>query len=236
MIGVVPAAGAGTRLQPRTDETPKGLVEVAGKPLLGHVFETLLESGVDRLVVVVGEKAGAIVSRFGESVDGCPITYVHQRERLGLGHAIKQTEPFVDEPFVVLNGDNVLAGTLSRPIARFEQGDVDAVVAVEDGDIDTARETGVVTVEDGLVRDIVEKPDNPPSRFVTTGCYVLSPSIFDALGLVRPSERGEVELPDGLGVLLRAGASVAAVELDAERVNVNTPADLERAVALVERG
>ena len=233
MIGVVPAAGKGTRLRPLTADIPKGLVEVDGQPMLVHVFETLLDSGVDELVVVVGYRSGAIIDRFGESFEECPITYVHQRERLGLGHAIKQTERDVDEPFVVLNGDNVVDGRLSRPIARFETDGVDAVVAVEEVDEETARETGVVTVEDGVVSSIVEKPDDPPSRLVTTGCYVLPTAIFDALELIRPSERGEYELADALGVLVRAGATVAAVELKADRVNVNTPEDLERAEAML---
>ena len=202
--------------------------------MLAYVFETLLDSGVDELVVVVGYRSGAIVDRFGESFDGCPITYVHQRERLGLGHAIKQTESSVEESFVVLNGDNVVDGRLSRPINRFTNDGVDAVVAVEQVDRETARETGVVTVEDGVVTSLVEKPDDPPSRLVTTGCYVLPTATFDALGLIRPSERGEYELADALGVLVRAGAAVAAVELDADRVNVNTPADLERAEAMLE--
>lgn len=234
MIGVVPAAGEGTRLRPRTAEKPKGLVDVGGRPLLEHVFETLLDSGVSELVVVVGYRAGDIIDHFGESFGACPITYVHQGERLGLGHAVLQTEPRVDEPFVVLNGDNVVAGDLSRPIAAFDASDGDAVVAVEEVDRETARETGVVTVNDGKVTSIVEKPDDPSSRLVTTGCYVLGPSIFDALDVLRPSDRGEYELPDALGVLIRAGATVAAVELDSERVNVNTPADVRRAAALVE--
>lgn len=241
MIGVVPAAGEGTRLRPLTEDRPKGLVDVAGRPLLSHVFETLLDSGVRELVVVVGYRAGAIVEHFGDSFGGVPITYVHQREQLGLGHAILRTAPVVDEPFVVLNGDNVVAGDLCEPIAVYRRDDVDAVLGVERVDRETARETGVVTVADGpasvierQVTGIVEKPDEPPSRLATTGCYVLSDEIFDALELLRPSERGEYELADAIGVLLRAGAVVEAVELGADRVNINRPADIERAADVLE--
>ena len=233
MIGVVPAAGTGTRLRPRTEEVPKGLVEVAGAPLLAHVFETLRASGVDELVVVVGYGASAIIERFGDEYDDVPITYVYQREQLGLGHAISQAEPSVDGPFVVLNGDNVVAGELRGPIERFHRAAVDAVIAVEEVDRETASETGVVTVEDGRVIELVEKPDEPPSTLVTTGCYVLPEKIFDALGLLRPSDRGEYELTDAIDVFVRAGAVVEAVELGVERVNVNTPADVARAEGLV---
>jgi dTDP-glucose pyrophosphorylase len=234
MLGVVPAAGKGTRLRPLTDDRPKGMANVAGQPLLAHVFETLLDSGVDELVVIVGYRAGAIVNHFGDAFEGVPITYVHQREQHGLGHAVRQAAPHIDEPFVVLNGDNVVAGTLQKQIESYRTTDAEAVLGVEQADHDTARETGVVTVEDDCVTAIVEKPDDPPSQLVTTGCYVLSDSVFDALDLLYPSERGEYELTDAIGVLIRAGARVTAVELDADRVNVNTEADLERAAALVE--
>jgi glucose-1-phosphate thymidylyltransferase len=209
------------------------MVDVAGQPLLAHVFETLLESGVEKLVVAVGYRAGVIVDHFGDSFEGVPITYVHQREQRGLGHAVAQTDPLVDEPFVVLNGDNVIAGTLREPIAVQDRDDVDAVLGVDRVTLETARETGVVTVEDGRVTGIVEKPADPPSRWVTTGCYVLPETIFDALELIRPSDRGEYELTDAIGVLIRAGVTVEAVELETDRVNVNTPADIDRAEQLL---
>jgi dTDP-glucose pyrophosphorylase len=234
MIGVVPAAGKGTRLRPLTETQPKGLVDVGGRPLLTHVFETLRDSGVDELVVVVGYRAGAIIEHFGNTFQDVPITYVHQREQRGLGHAILQTAPHIDESFVVLNGDNIVAGTLEKQIEAHRTTDATAILGVERVDRATARNTGVVTVEDDHVTDIVEKPEKPPSRLVTTGCYVLPESIFDALSLLHPSERGEYELTDAIGVLIRAGARVTAVELDTERVNVNTQADLERAAALVK--
>jgi len=248
MLGVVPAAGEGTRLRPLTDDTPKGLVEVAGRPLLGHVFETLADSGVEEIVVVVGYEGDAIREYFGDSAAGVPLSYAEQDERLGLGHAVSQAEPYVDGPFVVLNGDNVVASDLRPHIARQRAEDVDAVLAVEEVDLATARETGVVSVAgDGdatadrdagdrgsqRVTDIVEKPADPPSTLATTGAYVLPAEIFDALSLLRPSDRGEYELADALGVLLRAGARVEVMALDAERVNVNTPADRDAAAELL---
>jgi len=234
MIGVVPAAGEGTRLRPLTEDRPKGMVEIAGRPLLAHVFETLLDSGVEELVVVVGYRAGAILEQFGDSFRDVPITYVHQREQRGLGHAVLQAAPHVDGPFVVLNGDNVVAGDLRGPITAQARTDAGAVLGVERVDREMARQTGVVTLADGQVTGVVEKPEEPPSRFVTTGCYVLPEAVFDALGLLRPSDRGEYELPDAIGVLLRAGVPVETVELDSRRVNVNTPRDIDRAEQLVQ--
>ena len=271
----MPAAGRGSRLGALTADRPKGLVPVAGEPLLAHVFRALIDTGVEELVVVIGYRGEAIVERFGDAVDGVPITYAHQRERRGLGHAVSLAEPHVDGPFLVLNGDNVLRGTPDRPVEAFRTvrerdnegsanggsggGDatnpvpVDAVLAVERADLETARETGVVSVEGAesggsdrsgpptewpatgvAVTDVVEKPENPSTTLVTTGCYVLDPVAFRALALVEPSARGEIELADAVRLLLRAGRGVRAVGLGTERVNVNRPPDLERAATLLE--
>lgn len=233
MIGVVPAAGEGTRLRPLTDEKPKGLVEVAGRPLLAHVFETLVDSGVTELIVVVGYEGDAIRAHFGSAFEDVPITYVEQSERLGLGHAVLQARPHVDDSFVLLNGDNVVGGDLKAPLERHQRDEVEAVVAVESVDRATARETGVVSVDDSTVTGIVEKPEDPPSTLATTGCYALPAEIFDALELLRPSERGEYELADAIGVLIRAGTHVEAVPLGCDRVNVNAPDDVSEAETVV---
>ncbi|TYL39310.1 UTP--glucose-1-phosphate uridylyltransferase [Natronococcus pandeyae] len=234
MQGVVPAAGEGTRLRPLTDEQPKGLVTVDEQPLLTHVFETLLEAGVDELVVVVGYRKAQIVDHYGDAYRGVPITYVHQREQLGLGHAISLVEPHVDGPFVVLNGDNVFGGSIAPAVERFETTEADLVLLCEEVDRETARATGVVDVDDGAVTEIVEKPAEPPSRLVTTGCYVLPTEIFHALELAAPSERGEYELSEAVGLLAAAGMDVQPVRIPGPRVNVNTTDDIERASRLLE--
>ena len=107
MQAVVLAAGKGTRLRPLTDDKPKVLVEVNGTPLIQDVFDNLLEAGATELVVVVGYKAEQIIDRFGDEYEGVPITYTHQREQLGLAHAILQAEPHINGPFMLMLGDNV---------------------------------------------------------------------------------------------------------------------------------
>ena len=235
MYGVVPAAGKGTRLRPLTDDTPKGMVEIAGRPLLSHVFDRLLAVGVDHLVVVVGYELGSITSHYGECYRETPITYVHQREQLGLGHAIAQCAPVVSGTFVVCNGDNVFAKPQQAAVDRARDDATDAVVVTETVSRQRATATGVVETDaDGQVRRIVEKPDEPPSRLSTTGWYVLPEEIFSALDLLRPSDRGEYELADALSVLAAAGGRIDTVDLDGGRVNVNTPADIDRAEQLVD--
>ncbi|OYR69605.1 sugar nucleotidyltransferase [Halorubrum ezzemoulense] len=231
MDAVIPAGGRGSRLGELTADRPKGLVDVAGRPLLAHVFETAVEAGADELVVIVGYEAAQIVDRFGDVFEGVPITYVHQRERLGLGHAVLQAEPHVDGTFLLVNGDNVFAGSVAPAIAAV--GEADAALAVEEVSPRVATTTGVIETDEwGRVTGLVEKPAEPSSTLVTTGCYVLPEDVFHACALLRPSAEGEYQLSEAVGLLVRAGYEVTTVRLD-ERVNVNTPEDVERAAGLV---
>lgn len=232
MKGVVPAAGEGTRLRPLTSDVPKGLVEIAGQPLLSCVFETLLDAGVTDLIVVIGYKGDEITAEYGDSFRGIPITYVHQREQLGLGHAVQQAAPYIDGEFVVLNGDNVFADSINPAIAQFYELDVDATLLVEDVSLEAARETGVVETKSGSASRVAEKPTDPSSTLVTTGCYVLPEAIFHALELLQQSERGEYELSEAVNLLVQVGHTVEPVRYDGERINVNTPADIDRAEEL----
>ena len=232
MHALIPAAGRGTRLGEHTETRPKGLVEIAGQPLLAHVFETAVEAGAEKLVVVIGYEGAQIVDHFGDAFAGVPITYVHQRERLGLGHAVLQAEPHIDEAFLLLNGDNVFAGSVEPAVSAADAAGVDGALAIEKVSESEATTTGVLELDDGRVTGLVEKPDDPPSTLVTTGCYVLPADIFHACALVQPSAEGEYQLSDAVGLLVHAGYEIETVRLG-ERVNVNTPADIERVARLV---
>jgi glucose-1-phosphate thymidylyltransferase len=247
VYGVVPAAGRGTRLGPLTDDRPKALLEVGDRPLLTHVFETL-EPHVEAYVVVVGYLGEQLREYYGESYEGVPITYVEQSERRGLAHAILQTEPVVDAPFVQLNGDNVLRGNVGDVIATHRDSGADATLLVERVSREQAMRGGVLELEGGesgkdgseagdidggetgtrAVVGLVEKPAEPPSRLATTGCFAFSPRIFEACAAIDPSERGEYELPDAIAWLLRHGGTVKTVRLEGWRVNVNTTEDIRR--------
>jgi glucose-1-phosphate thymidylyltransferase len=212
MDAIIPAAGHDSRLGELMAARPKGLVDVAGRPLPAHGFETAIEAGAEELVVVVGYEAAQIVDRFDDTFEGIPITYVHQRERLGLRHAMLQAEPHVDGPFLFVNGDNVLTGSVAPAVAAT---------------------TGVIeTGEQGHVTGLIEKPAEPLSTLVTIGCYVLPEGVFHACALLRLSAEGEHQLSEAVGLLVRAGYEVVTVRVG-ERVNVNTSEDIERASELV---
>lgn len=230
MHGVVPAAGRGTRLRPLTDDQPKGLVDVGGRPLLDHVFETL-RPHVEALVVVVGYRGEQIREHYADSYRGTPVEYADQDDQQGLAHAVQQTEPLIDGPFLQLNGDNVLRGNVDEVVDAHREAEADATLLVDEVSPERAARGGVVDLEDGDVVDLVEKPEDPPSRLATTGCFAFSPRIYEACRAVDRSERGEYELTDAIRWLLRNGGTVETVRFDGWRVNVNERADVERAEA-----
>ncbi|MFC6752624.1 sugar phosphate nucleotidyltransferase [Halorubrum tibetense] len=232
MDAVIPAAGRGSRLGALTDDRPKGLVDVGGRPLLAYALDAAVEAGADRLVVIVGYEAAAIVEWFGDTFSGVPITYVHQREQLGLGHAVLQARHAVDGTFLLVNGDNVFVDGVTLALEAVRAEGVDGVLGVEEAPREVARTTGVIETEAGGISGIVEKPDDPPSQLVTTGCYVLPAETFHACALVQPSAEGEYQLSEAVGLLCRAGFDFETVELG-PRVNVNEPGDIEQAAKLV---
>ncbi|AUV82954.1 UTP--glucose-1-phosphate uridylyltransferase [Salinigranum rubrum] len=239
MYGVVLAAGEGTRLRPRTAERPKGLVEVAGQPLLTHCFETLRALGVDELVVVVGYQGEQIVSYYGDRFGDLPLTYAHQTERRGLADALLTAESRadLDADFLVLNGDNVCRANLGDVLDRHRNSAADATLLVDEVSRADAAATGVVSFDDeGNVAGLVEKPDDPPSTTVPRGFYAFSPRIFEACRAIDPSPTGEYELTAAVDWLLDDGGRVETVGLEGWCVNVNTEADRTRAEKRLQRG
>lgn len=235
MLAVIPAAGRGTRLRPRTNSRPKGLLQVAGKSILSRCFETVIDLGVSEIVVVVGYRKEQIIEYYGSSYQGCPITYVQQRELRGLGDAVLAAMPCVSSDFIVMNGDNVFTADLSNALERHRASNAVGTLVTEHVSEDVAKQTGVIRVDSaGEPIGVVEKPTDPPGTLVLTGFSVFSPLLFRALQLVRPSERGEIELPDAINLLLQAGQSVDLVRLAGDRWNINTEEDLSQAARALE--
>ncbi|WP_255291462.1 sugar phosphate nucleotidyltransferase [Natrinema sp. CBA1119] len=164
-----------------------------------------------------------------------PINYVHQRDRLGLDPAVLQAEPHVDGSFVVVNGDNIFGTSLRPVVEAADREDTDGALAVTTVSREAATKTGVIETVDGSVTDIVEKPTDPPSTLVKTGCYVLPEDVFEACKLVQLSAEGEYQLSEAVGLLVSAGYAIETVQID-ERVNFNQPDDIDRARELVASG
>ena len=230
MKAVVLAAGEGTRLRPLTEDKPKGMVEVDGKPILTHCFEQLAELGADELVVVVGYRKQDIIEHYGDAFEGVPITYAHQREQKGLAHALLTVEEHVDDDFMLMLGDNIFQANLADVVRRQRENRADAAFLVEEVDWDDASRYGVCdTNKYGEITDVVEKPDDPPSNLVMTGFYTFSPAIFHACHLVQPSNRGEYEISEAIDLLIQSGRTIDAIGLEGWRVDIGYPEDRDEA-------
>jgi len=230
MKAVVLAAGEGTRLRPLTEDKPKGMVEVAGEPILTHCFERLAELGADELLVVVGYRKEAIISHYDDEFEGIPITYAHQREQKGLAHALLTVEEHIDDDFMLMLGDNVFQANLEDVVNRQRESRADAAFLVEEVPWEEASRYGVCdTNKYGEIVEVVEKPDDPPSNLVMTGFYTFSPAIFPACRLVQPSNRGEYEISEAIDLLIRSGRTIDAIPIDGWRMDIGYPEDREEA-------
>ncbi|AZH26333.1 UTP--glucose-1-phosphate uridylyltransferase AglF [Haloplanus aerogenes] len=230
MKAVILAAGKGTRLRPLTEDKPKVLVDVDDKPLIEYAFDALIDIGVDEFVVVVGYKKEQLMERYDDAYRDVPITYAHQREQLGLAHALLTAEPYIDDDFMLMLGDNVFDANLGDVVNRQAEERADAAFLVEEVPWDEASRYGVCdTNEYGEITRVVEKPDDPPSNLVMTGFYTFTPAIFHACHLVQPSDRGEYELPDAIDLLIQSGRTIDAIRMDGWRIDVGYPEDREEA-------
>jgi len=173
MKAVILAAGKGTRMLPLTLEKPKPMLEVLGKPILHHAFDTLPDEIKD-VVLVVGYKDHVIRDYFGIEFEGRNITYVDGSETLGTGHALTLAKPHLgeDEKFLLLYPDNLY-------------NKADLVTALQSGpgvvvhEVDEPNRFGVVsTNEQGNITGIPEYSDNPPTNLAVTGAYVFDGNIF----------------------------------------------------------
>jgi len=230
MKAVILAAGKGTRLRPLTEDKPKVLVEVDDKPLIEYAFDSLIDIGVSEFVVVVGYKKEQLMERYDDEYRDVPITYAHQREQLGLAHALLTAEPYIDDDFMLMLGDNVFDANLGDVVNRQAEERADAAFLVEEVPWEEASRYGVCdTNEYGEITRVIEKPDDPPSNLVMTGFYTFTPAIFHACHLVQPSDRGEYELPDAIDLLIQSGRTIDAIRMDGWRIDVGYPEDREEA-------
>jgi len=230
MKSVVLAAGKGTRLRPLTDDKPKGLVEVDGKPILTYCLEQLAELGTDEFVIVVGYMKESIIDHYGDSFEGIPITYTHQREQKGLAHALLSVEEHIDDDFMLMLGDNIFQANLQDVVRRQREDRADAAFLVEEVPWEEAGRYGVCeTNAYGEITDVVEKPEEPESNLVMTGFYTFSPAIFHACKLVQPSNRGEYEISEAIDLLIRSGRTIDTISIDGWRIDIGYPEDRKKA-------
>jgi len=211
---VILAAGEGQRLRPFTVNRPKVMLSIAGKPILQYVVEALARNGIRDVVLVVGYHKEQIFDYMGSGEQlGVAITYVTQEKQLGTAHALAQARDVIKGEFLVLPGDNLIEGAT---IARFADVRPEALLVKR---VDNPARYGVVTVDRGQVREIVEKPEEATSNMVSTGIYAFTTQIFDFI-------ESELGIPDVLNRMIARGRSIAVEETDGTWRDVIYPWDI----------
>ena len=199
MKGLILAGGSGRRLRPITHKTAKQLVPIANKPILHYVIEDLVGVGITELGIVVGDTAQEIEKYVGNgSLWDANITYIKQEEPLGLAHAVLISESFLgQEKFAMYLGDNMFEDSLHGVVDGFEKSSTNARLLL--AKVDNPQSFGVAEVdEQGAIKGLIEKPENPKSDLALVGVYLFDSTIHRAVKAIEPSNRGELEITDAI--------------------------------------
>jgi glucose-1-phosphate thymidylyltransferase len=196
--GLVLAAGEGSRLRPFTFSRPKHLIPLLGKPMIQYAIDDLADSGVKDIGVVVGYFKDLIKDALGEGSNNYRLSYITQEKRLGIAHAIYLSieEGFLDKPFIVYLGDNILSRRVRQNVRRFLEKDADVYILLSK--VKDPSRFGVAVLRDGKVVRLVEKPKEFVSDLAVVGVYMFRDpdTVVKAFKTLKPSWRGEYEITE----------------------------------------
>jgi UDP-N-acetylglucosamine diphosphorylase / glucose-1-phosphate thymidylyltransferase / UDP-N-acetylgalactosamine diphosphorylase / glucosamine-1-phosphate N-acetyltransferase / galactosamine-1-phosphate N-acetyltransferase len=222
---IVLAAGRGTRMGPLTEDIPKPMLPVAGKPLLEHILGGLAEAGITSVLLVVGYRRDLIEKHFASWP--VRIEYRVQEKLEGTARAVALGRDFAaGEPCLVTFGDIVCRpGDYRGMVDAFRPG-VAAVVGARW--VDDPWQGAAVYADGGEVTRIVEKPARGTSttNWNSAGLYVFAPEIFDYLDRVGVSSRGEYELTSAVEALIADRKRLVLYGVKGDWRDVGRPEDL----------
>ncbi len=224
MKAVILAGGKGTRLRPFTDAVSKPMVDINGKPLIEYVLNGLKPYVKDFLLVVGHHKEGVMNYLKDGSQLGVKIRYVEQKQPLGTAHAISCVENYVNNQFMVLNGDIIFNFSVLKELTKKEN-----CLLVKE--VKDPSRFGVIEREDGLVKRIVEKPKpgEAPSNYANIGVYSFTRDIFDYIRKTPLSYRGEYEITDSIELSIEDGNQFHYITLPGDWMDIGTIDDLIKA-------
>lgn len=246
---VFPAAGLGTRFLPATKASPKEMLPLVDKPLIQYGVEEAVASGIESILIITGRDKAAIEDHFDISFELeevlksrgkqkeyeavraiseiANITYIRQKQALGLGHALYMAKDFVgDEPFAVILPDDIMESetpALKQLIEVYERYDapVMATMRIEGEAISRFGVIEAEAVEENVykIKSVVEKPkyEDAPSDMAVIGRYIFTPELFDAIEKTKPGAGGEIQVADAMRLLLDENFPFYAVKLDGVR-------------------
>jgi glucose-1-phosphate thymidylyltransferase len=198
MKGIVLAGGLGSRLNPLTKVTNKHLLPIFDKPMIYYPIQTLVNAGIqDILVVTGGKNAGEFLRLLGNGKDfGLKhVNYTYQEGEGGIAQALGLAEFFADgEPICVILGDNIIEGNVCRAANDFRKQGKGAKIILKQ--VTDADRFGVAEVKGDRIVDIEEKPKRPKSDLAVIGIYFYDGTVFEKIKRLKPSGRGELEITD----------------------------------------
>jgi UDP-N-acetylglucosamine diphosphorylase/glucosamine-1-phosphate N-acetyltransferase len=211
---IILAAGEGQRLKPFTAWKPKVMIPIANKPILQYVVEALALRGIRDIVIVVGYRKEQVLDFFGSGGQfDVQIQYVVQDQQLGTAHALKQARHLAQDKFLVFSGDNIVD---HDAVASLLDSPPNTILAKR---LENATKYGVIIANDGVVKEIVEKPKEPAAQLVNTGMYVFTRSIFEFFDQ-------EIEIPSVLQKMIAQGSEIRAQETEGIWLDVVYPWDI----------
>jgi dTDP-glucose pyrophosphorylase len=247
MKGVILAAGKGTRMKELTNEIPKPMLRVHGKPILEHILGGLLAANIREVFIVTGHRAEAVEGYFGDgSKWGARIAYGRQPVQDGTGKAPELAKDFVgSDNFLLTYGDILVKPeTYGQMVRRFGEAKFDGVITVT-GSQDVTQGGLNFFDEKFCLTRLVEKPGKDQIEqlrrdgwlksgqiaWYNAGIYIFRPVVFEFTAKLQKSPRGEYELTDAVNALVAAGHCIAGMEIEGRWVDVRDPevlAQLER--------
>ena len=234
MKGVITAGGTGSRLLPITKITNKHLLPLYDKPMIYYPLTTLVQAGVEDIMVVTGgEFAGDFLRLLGNGAEfGLKrVHYAYQEGSGGIAAALALAEDFADgEPVAVILGDTIIEGNVNRSMAAFAEAGRGAKIFLKK--VEDPRRFGVADVDGDRVTRIIEKPESPPTDLAVIGIYLYDGRVFDVIKNLEPSGRGELEITDVNNQYIAWGKMTYAV-LDGWWTDAGTFPSLLRASNLV---
>ena len=240
LLGVILAAGKGTRIYPFSETLPKPILPVCNRPLLEKQLLLMKSCGISDVIVVIGHLGYRVVDTLGDgSRLGLSIRYVEQTETLGIAHAVGKLEPYIDSPFLLFLGDiyfDVL--DLGGMIASVTSGGSNANLAskIEPDPEMIKRNFAIIEGESGHVRQVIEKPRHVSSQLKGCGMYMFDQHIFDAIRRTpRTAMRDEYEITDSIQIMINDGHTVSHTAVVRYDMNLTVPEDLLK-INLTELG
>jgi UDP-N-acetylglucosamine diphosphorylase / glucose-1-phosphate thymidylyltransferase / UDP-N-acetylgalactosamine diphosphorylase / glucosamine-1-phosphate N-acetyltransferase / galactosamine-1-phosphate N-acetyltransferase len=240
MKAVILAAGKGTRMGDLTNELPKPMLKVQGRPILEHILEGLISAGLRQFCFITGHRAEVIESHFGDGTRwGASFSYARQVVQDGTGKAPELAREFVgSDSFLLTYGDILVKPeTYQQMLSRFCEDEFDGLVTVTPARDEVIKGGMNFFDEQFCLRRIVEKPAPAEvARFrelgwlkagepfwYNAGIYIFQPVVFEFTARLRKSARGEYELTDAINEMVEFGSNVAGLQIAGRWVDVRDP-------------